>query len=47
MHDDHGDEVPNLKMKMEEKCNPTELKAKVSIGFCTLVVKTPRRCYHI
>jgi hypothetical protein len=47
MHDDHGDEVPNLEMKMEEKCNPMELKAKVSLGLCILVIKTPRGCDHM
>jgi len=26
---DYGDEVANLEKKMEEKCNPMELKAKV------------------
>jgi hypothetical protein len=46
MHDDHCDEVPNLEMKME-KYNPMELKAKVSLGLCILVIKTPRGCNHI
>jgi hypothetical protein len=39
MHDDHGDEVPNLEMKME-KCNPMELKAKIYHRGLLSVIKT-------
>jgi hypothetical protein len=31
----------------EMECNPMELKAKISIGFCISVIKAPRGCDHI
>jgi hypothetical protein len=41
MHDDHDGLVPNLEKKMEVKCNPMKLKAKVYHRGLLSVIKTP------